>query len=170
MTSLQYFGHILVKILPNTNKIDIYRIYIERAVEKCPRWKFQTHWKPRNSKNKSAYSFARHGHPVLHLLQFSFIAPLQGGRNFLLNFELMIFEIWGHTPAAGSQISPPAPRRIQFISQVLPGGPIMPPQGPKMAHRAWKGVYPQVQTFYFNLIKERMYLSYQYQKELCPPE
>ena len=64
MTSLQYFGHILVKILPNTNKMDIFRIYIERAVEKCPRWNFQELWRPRNEQNKSGNNIA--GHPPEH--------------------------------------------------------------------------------------------------------
>ena len=67
MTSLQSFGNNLVKISPNNNKMDIFIIYTERAVEKCPRWNFQTPWKPRNSKNKSVNSFA--GHPVLDLVE-----------------------------------------------------------------------------------------------------
>ena len=62
MTSSQYFGNILVKILPNDNKMDILRIYTERAIEKCQRWDFQTSWKPRTSKSKSVDSFA--GYPV----------------------------------------------------------------------------------------------------------
>ena len=33
MTSMQYFGNILVKISPNNNKMDIFRIYTERVVE-----------------------------------------------------------------------------------------------------------------------------------------
>ena len=59
---MQYFGNILVKISPNNNKTEIFRIYMERAIEKCLRPNFLTPWKPRNSKNKSVYSFA--GHPV----------------------------------------------------------------------------------------------------------
>ena len=31
---MQYFGNILVKISQNNNKMDIFRIYIERAIEK----------------------------------------------------------------------------------------------------------------------------------------
>ena len=42
MTTMFYFGNISVKISPNNNKMDIFRIYTERAVEKCPRWNFQT--------------------------------------------------------------------------------------------------------------------------------
>ena len=42
--------------------MDIFIIYTERAVEKCPRWNFQTPRMPRNSINKSVYSFG--GHPV----------------------------------------------------------------------------------------------------------
>ena len=33
MTSMQYFGNILVKISPNNNKMDIFRIYMERAIK-----------------------------------------------------------------------------------------------------------------------------------------
>ena len=40
--------------------MDIFGIYTERAIEKCQRWNFQTPWKPKNSNNKSVYSFARH--------------------------------------------------------------------------------------------------------------
>ena len=35
-----YFGNILVKILLNYIKMDIFTIYMERAFEKCPRWNF----------------------------------------------------------------------------------------------------------------------------------
>ena len=59
---MPYFGNILVKISPNNNKMDIFRIYTKRAIEKCQRWNFQTPWKPRNTNNKSVYIFA--GHPV----------------------------------------------------------------------------------------------------------
>ena len=59
---MQYFGNILVKISPNNNKMDIFRIYKERAIEKWQRLNFWTPWTPRNSKNKSVYSFV--GHPV----------------------------------------------------------------------------------------------------------
>ena len=62
MTSQQYFANILVQISPKHNKLDIFYIYTERAVEKCPRWIFQTPRKPRNSINKSGNSFG--GHPV----------------------------------------------------------------------------------------------------------
>ena len=34
MTSFQYFGNILVKIVKNNNKFDGFKIYTERAVEK----------------------------------------------------------------------------------------------------------------------------------------
>ena len=57
---MQYFGNILVKISPNNIKMDIFRIYTEEAIEKCQKWNFSTPWKPRNSKNESVYSFARH--------------------------------------------------------------------------------------------------------------
>ena len=40
--------------------MDIFRIYMERAVEKCQRQNFWTPWKPKNSKNISVYSFAIH--------------------------------------------------------------------------------------------------------------
>ena len=66
MTSMQYFGNILVKISPNNNKMDIFRICTERTIEKCQRRNFLTPWKPRNLKNKSVYSFA--GHPVSWLV------------------------------------------------------------------------------------------------------
>jgi len=49
-------------ISSNDRKLDIFEIYIERAVEGCPRWNSQTPRKPRNSKSKSGYSFK--GHPV----------------------------------------------------------------------------------------------------------
>ena len=41
MTSFQYFCHISVKISQNHKKLDSFKIYIERAVEKRPRWNFQ---------------------------------------------------------------------------------------------------------------------------------
>ena len=65
---MQYFGNILFKISPNNNKMDIFRIYTERAIEKCQRRNFLIPWKLRNSKNKSVYSFA--GHPVQSNLVF----------------------------------------------------------------------------------------------------
>ena len=34
MTSLQYLGNILVQISPNNKRLDIFNIYMERAVEK----------------------------------------------------------------------------------------------------------------------------------------
>ena len=60
MTLLWYFANISVQILPNNKKVDIFKLYTEMAVEKCPRWNFWTHKKPRSSKNESGYSFARH--------------------------------------------------------------------------------------------------------------
>ena len=59
---MQYFGNILVKILPNNDKMNIFRIYTESAIEKCLRQNFYAYRKPRNSKNKSGYSIV--GHPV----------------------------------------------------------------------------------------------------------
>ena len=38
-------------------KMDIFEIYTERTVEKCPKLNFSTHRKLKNSKNKSVYSF-----------------------------------------------------------------------------------------------------------------
>ena len=43
-------------------KLDLIKIYTERAVGKCPRWNFYTPRKLRNSKKKSRNSFV--GHPV----------------------------------------------------------------------------------------------------------
>ena len=63
MTSSQYFGNISVQISPNNNELDIFEIYTEREVGKCPRWTFLTLRKPRKSINKSGNSFG--GHPVL---------------------------------------------------------------------------------------------------------
>ena len=63
MPYLQYFGNISIQISPNIKKLYIFEIYTKRAVEKCPRWNFQTPRKPRNSRNKSGYSFKRH--PVI---------------------------------------------------------------------------------------------------------
>ena len=37
MTSLLYFGNISVEILSNNNKMNLFRIYTEKAVEKCPK-------------------------------------------------------------------------------------------------------------------------------------
>ena len=62
MISLQYFANKSVQISPNNNKMDIFKIFTKRAVEKCPIWNFQTPRKPRNSKNKSGNNIA--GHPV----------------------------------------------------------------------------------------------------------
>ena len=42
--------------------MDIFKIYRERAVEKCPRWNSKTPKKQRNSQNKSGNSFG--GHPA----------------------------------------------------------------------------------------------------------
>ena len=56
----------LVKISSNNNKMDIFIIYTERAIEKCQRWNFLTPLRQRNSKNKSMYSFA--GHLVVNIL------------------------------------------------------------------------------------------------------
>ena len=63
MTSLYYFANISFHISPNDKKMDISKIYTKWAVEKCPEWNFKIPWKPRNSKNKSVYSFT--GHPVV---------------------------------------------------------------------------------------------------------
>ena len=62
MISPKYFANISVQISPNNKKLDIFKIYMKWAVEKCPRWKFYAYRKPRNSKNKSVYSIV--GHPV----------------------------------------------------------------------------------------------------------
>ena len=62
MTSLYYFDNISFYISPKDRKLDISKIYTKWAVEKCPRWNFYAPRKPRNSKNKSVYSFG--GHPV----------------------------------------------------------------------------------------------------------
>ena len=59
MTTL---ANMSVKISPNNDKLDIFEIYIEWAVEKCPSWNFQTSRKLKNSINKSGNSFG--GHPV----------------------------------------------------------------------------------------------------------
>ena len=72
MTSSQYFGNILVKILPNNNKMDIFRIYTEGATENCLRPNFQTPWKGRNSKKQKCVQFC--GTPcslktILHYLR-----------------------------------------------------------------------------------------------------
>ena len=67
MTSLQYFDNISFHISPKNKKLDISKIYMKLAVEKCPLWNFQTTRKPRNSTNKSGNSFG--GHPVV-LLNF----------------------------------------------------------------------------------------------------
>ena len=48
MTSLYYFGNNLIQVSPINKKMDIFKIYTERAVEKCPRWIFETPRKPRN--------------------------------------------------------------------------------------------------------------------------
>ena len=40
MTSFKYFVNIVVNISPNNNKLDSFKIYTERAVEKFPRWNF----------------------------------------------------------------------------------------------------------------------------------
>ena len=42
MTASEYFANISVQILPNNKNLDIFKIYMERAIEKCPRWIFQT--------------------------------------------------------------------------------------------------------------------------------
>ena len=57
--------------------MDISRIYIERAIEKCLRPNFLTPWKPRNSKNKSVYSFA--GHPVVQGRLDGTLMEISGG-------------------------------------------------------------------------------------------
>ena len=63
---MQYFGNILVKISQNINTMDIFRIYIERAIEKCQRLNYLVHYEPRNCKMKSVKSFV--GHPVDQLI------------------------------------------------------------------------------------------------------
>ena len=63
MTSSQYFVNISVQISPNNNELDIFEIYTEREVGKCPRWTFLTIRKLRKSINKSGNSFD--GHPVV---------------------------------------------------------------------------------------------------------
>ena len=40
MTSLYHFVNISCHISPNTNKMDISKIYVKWAVEKCPIWNF----------------------------------------------------------------------------------------------------------------------------------
>ena len=62
MTSFQYFVNISVKISPNSNKLDSFKIYTERAVEKCPRLNFYVLWRPRNLQNKSVNNIL--GRPV----------------------------------------------------------------------------------------------------------
>ena len=41
MTSMKYFGNILVKISPNNNKMDIFKIYTERAIDPLEAEKFK---------------------------------------------------------------------------------------------------------------------------------
>ena len=66
-TSFYYFGNILVKISLNHNKLESFKIYIERTVEKCPRWNFKVLWRLRNEQKKSGNNIA--GHPVWGMLQ-----------------------------------------------------------------------------------------------------
>ena len=40
MTSLKYFDNISFHISPNDKKLDISKIYMKWAVEKCPIWNF----------------------------------------------------------------------------------------------------------------------------------
>ena len=40
MTAFYYFVNISVQISPNNKNLDIFKIYMERAIEKCPRWIF----------------------------------------------------------------------------------------------------------------------------------
>ena len=40
MTSPYCFANILVYFSPNDKKVDIFKVYAERAVEKRPRWNF----------------------------------------------------------------------------------------------------------------------------------
>ena len=50
-------------------KLDLIKIYTERAVGKCPRWNFYTPRKPKNLKKKSGNSFG--GHPVCTILELA---------------------------------------------------------------------------------------------------
>ena len=40
MTSPYCFADILVNFSPNDKKVDIFKVYAERAVEKCKSWNF----------------------------------------------------------------------------------------------------------------------------------
>ena len=62
MTAFWYFADILVQISPNNKNLDIVELYMERAVEKCPRWIFLTPRKRLNlMSNIRAFSMK---HPV----------------------------------------------------------------------------------------------------------
>ena len=52
-----YFANILVQILRNNKKLDIFRIYTKWAVVKCPIWNFYAPRKPRNSKNQKCIQY-----------------------------------------------------------------------------------------------------------------
>ena len=59
---MQCFGNIFVKISPNDNKMDIFRIYTERAIKKMSKMEFLDPLEAKKLKKQSVYNFA--GHPV----------------------------------------------------------------------------------------------------------
>ena len=58
MTSFLYIGNNSVKISPNDKFFHSFEIYMERAVEKCPKWNFYVLWMQRNEQKKSVNNIA----------------------------------------------------------------------------------------------------------------
>ena len=93
----QYFDNIKAHISPNDIRLDIFKIYTERAVGKCPRSNFYTPRKHRNSKQKSGNSFD--GHPVYlkdpALKQSKILSFFQVFFIYVLSqFEFFLFSIY----------------------------------------------------------------------------
>ena len=62
MLALQYLFNISVKYILKYQNENIFIIFIQRSVAKCPRLSLYVPWKLRKWKNKIVYSFS--GHPV----------------------------------------------------------------------------------------------------------
>ena len=86
ITSLSYFDNISLKILPYNNKMDIFRIYTKRAVEKCPLSTFQFG----NFENRGEGSLQGVQQNCIHFCYLNFSAS-KGSRNSILDISQQPF-------------------------------------------------------------------------------
>ena len=102
---------------PNIKKVDIFEIYAERAVEKCPRWNFQTPRKPRNLPTKRGSVFLTVCVGPLYDGYWRFQKednlPRKSGKRWKMNWKIIFCEKWS------APLLPHMPELMRFSHLVL---------------------------------------------------